>query len=92
VIKLIYVEIYNTLSDIMKIHTVTISSKGQITLPKEFREHYHILEGEQAIVLPTEDGILIKHTNTSLRGALAGKIDLKGFENDIKKLRKEWSL
>ena len=76
----------------MNIHKITISSKGQITLPKELRQNYHLLEGEEAIMLPTKDGILIKHRNVSLRGFLAGKIDIEGFEKDIKKLRKEWSL
>lgn len=76
----------------MKTHSATVSSKGQITLPKEYREGYHLLEGEEVLILPTEDGILIKHKKTPLRGMLAGKIDLKGFERDIKALRKEWVL
>ncbi len=32
--------------------TVTISSKGQITLPKELRERYHLLGGEEALIMP----------------------------------------
>jgi AbrB family looped-hinge helix DNA binding protein len=74
----------------MKTRSATVSSKGQITLPKEYREGYHLLEGEEILMLPTDDGILIKHKKTPLRGLLAGKIDIKGFEKDIKNLRKEW--
>ncbi len=70
----------------------TISSKGQITLPKELREKYHLKEGETAVVLDAGEGILIKHGRSSLRGLLKGKIDSKGFEADLRKLRKEWSL
>ena len=76
----------------MKTHSATVSSKGQITLPKEYREEYHILEGEEVLMFPTDDGILIKHKKTPVRGILAGKIDKKGFEKDIKALRKEWVL
>ncbi|UCE73287.1 MAG: AbrB/MazE/SpoVT family DNA-binding domain-containing protein [Methanomassiliicoccales archaeon] len=76
----------------MKIHSATVSSKGQITLPKEYRKGYHLHEGEEVLMLPTEDGVLIKHKKTPLRGMLAGKIDIKGFERDIKDLRKEWVL
>lgn len=72
--------------------TVTVSSKGQITLPKELRDKYHLREGERAVVLDAGEGILIKHGRASLRGLLKGKIDLEGFEKDIRKLRKEWSL
>lgn len=72
--------------------SATISSKGQITLPKELREKYHLREGETAVVVDGGEGILIKHGRASLRGLLKGKIDSKGFEEDLKKLRKEWTL
>ncbi len=72
--------------------SATISSKGQITLPKELREKYHLREGETATVLDAGEGILIKHGRASLRGLLKGKIDVKGFEDDLRKLREEWTL
>jgi AbrB family looped-hinge helix DNA binding protein len=71
---------------------VTISSKGQITLPKELREKYHLMEGEEALILDAGDGILLKHGRTNLRGIFKGKMDSKGIEEDLRKLRKEWSL
>ena len=71
--------------------SVTVSSKGQITLPKELREKYHLSEGQTAIVLDAGEGILVKHGRASLRGVLKGKIDLEGFEQDLRKLRREWS-
>lgn len=70
----------------------TISSKGQITLPKELRDKYHLVEGETALLLDTGEGILVKHGRASLRGLLKGKLDSQGFEADLRKLRKEWSL
>lgn len=72
--------------------SATISSKGQITLPKELRDKYHLQEGETATVLDAGEGILIKHGRASLRGLLKGKVDQKGFEEDLRRLRAEWSL
>jgi len=71
--------------------TVTISSKGQITLPKDLRDKYHLAEGEAAVLVDAGDGILVKHGRTSLRGFLRGKIDSEGFAEDLRKLRKEWT-
>ena len=76
----------------MKTRSATVSSKGQITLPKEYREGYHLLEGEEVLMLPTDDGVLIRHKNASLRGIIRGKVDIKGFEKDIRTLRKDWVL
>ena len=67
---------------------VTISSKGQVTLPKELREKYHLNEGETAVLLDSGEGILIKHGRTSLKGlhnvlicltaAKDGSLDING--------------
>ncbi len=76
----------------MTVKSGKISPKGQITLPKEFRTKYHLKEGEEAVMVPTKEGILIKHKRESLRGILRGKIDEKGFIRDQKKLREEWKL
>lgn len=72
--------------------SATISAKGQITLPKDLREKYHLKEGETAVLLDAGEGILIKHGRASLRGLLKGKMDLERFEEDLRKLRKEWTL
>ena len=74
----------------MNVHSATVSSKGQITLPKQFRDFFHLMEGEEVLILRTDEGILIKHKKTPLRGMLSGKIDLKGFKKDLDDLRKEW--
>lgn len=64
----------------------------QVTLPREIREKYHLKEGEEAMILQTDEGILIKHKRVALRGMLSEKIDIKGFEKELEKLRKEWTL
>ena len=68
----------------------TVSSKGQITLPKVLREKYHFNDGETVVILDSGDGVLIKHTRETLRGLLKGEIDADKFERELKKLRKEW--
>jgi len=70
----------------------TIGPKGQVTIPKELREKYHLLEGEDVIVLPSEEGVLIKHPPSTLRGRLKGKLNLQGFEDEIRHIRGQWRL
>ncbi len=70
--------------------TVTVSSKGQITLPKALRERHHLGEGEEALVVDTEAGILIRpRPRQSLYGLLRGRIDSSGLERSIRRLRRE---
>jgi AbrB family looped-hinge helix DNA binding protein len=73
-------------------HSSTISSKGQITLPKPLRDRHHLKEGETVLILDSEDGIVIRHGRSALRGILRGKIDSDRFEQDLRKLRREWTL
>ncbi len=72
-------------------NSATIGSRGRITLPKELRDKYHLRAGETATVLDSGTGILVTHSHTSLRGLLRGKVDVKGFEADLRRLRDEWS-
>lgn len=69
-----------------------IGPKGQVTIPKELRDRYHLLEGEEVVILPASDGVILKHPQTTLRGRLKGKIDIKGFEDDLKELREQWRI
>ncbi len=72
--------------------TATVSSKGQITLPKSLREKHNLREGETVLVLETRDGVLIRHGRKSLRGLLRGRIDAAGLEASVRALRREWRL
>lgn len=73
-------------------HSSTVSSKGQITLPKVLRDRHHLKAGEAVIILDSAEGIVVRHGRSSLRGMLRDKIDLERFEQDLRKLRKEWVL
>lgn len=72
--------------------TATVSSKGQITLPKRLREKHNLREGETVLILETQDGVLVRHGRRSLRGLLRGKIDTARVDASIRSLRKEWRL
>jgi AbrB family looped-hinge helix DNA binding protein len=39
-----------------------VGPKGQITIPKELREKYHLLQGEEVLLVAQQDGVLLKHT------------------------------
>ena len=82
----------NSYLQVIWLKKVTISSKGQITLPKDLRDKYHMRCGERVIVSDSGEGIIIRHEKVTLRGILKGKVDTEGFEQDIKDLRKERKL
>ncbi len=69
-----------------------VGPKGQITIPKELREKYHLLEGEEVALVGEEEGVLVKHPPTHLRGRLRGRMELVGIEEDVKELRSKWRL
>jgi AbrB family looped-hinge helix DNA binding protein len=69
-----------------------VGPKGQITIPKDLRERYHLLQGEEVVLVAQEDGVLLKHGQSVLRGRLRGKLDLDNLEAELKKLREEWTL
>lgn len=69
-----------------------VGPKGQITIPKELRDRYHLHEGEDVILVPGAEGVLVTHPSSRLRGRFRGKIDLPGFEKDLKEMRKHGRL
>lgn len=48
--------------------TATLTSKGQITLPKEIREHFHLSEGDRVEFVIAEDGeVLLRPMMSSIQ-------------------------
>ncbi len=72
--------------------TALVSSKGQITLPKELRDRHHLEEGTRVLILETREGVLIRPGRQSLRGLLKGQIDLDRAEKAVRSLRREWKV
>ena len=57
--------------------TVRFTTKGQVVIPLRLRKFYHIEEGTRAILIATDEGILLKpvtrHAINRLRGILKRK-------------------
>jgi AbrB family looped-hinge helix DNA binding protein len=69
-----------------------VGPKGRITIPKKLREKYHLHQGEEVILVTQQDGVLLKHAPSALRGRLRGKLELDDMETEVSKLREEWTL
>jgi len=68
-------------------------SKGQITIPESLRKQYELHEGEPILLIPVENGIIVKRgcNMKSLRGSMA-EIDVEKASRFIRKLRSEWRI
>jgi AbrB family looped-hinge helix DNA binding protein len=75
------------------VETVTVTSKGQITIPSRLREELKITEGEKLLII--REGNVIKIIPMPKLSKMAG-IDKEVFEGkkpskDIEAIRKEWT-
>lgn len=83
---------YSAADDLVMTKTAVVSSKGQITLPKELRTRHHLEEGATVLILETKEGVLVRRGRRTLRGLLKGKVDSAAAEREIRRLRSEWKL
>ncbi len=77
----------------MEIKTSKLSTKGQITIPKEFRDKLHLRAGDELIIYFKDGEIIIKPKPTHLgmlRGLLREDINLEKAEEFIQSERKKW--
>jgi AbrB family looped-hinge helix DNA binding protein len=73
----------------------TVTSKGQITIPKDLRKKYKLEEGAKILLIPLEEGIVLKHRVVELRrmrGMMKKEVNLQKASKFITELRKEWRL
>lgn len=75
------------------VETVTVTSKGQITIPSKLREELKITEGEKLLII--REGNIIKIIPMPKLSKMAG-IDKEVFEGkkpskDIETMRREWT-
>lgn len=54
--------------------TSTLTSKGQITVPKMIRDHLHVAEGDQVDFAIAPNGDVVMHRITGSVSALAGML------------------
>ncbi|MBI4362913.1 MAG: AbrB/MazE/SpoVT family DNA-binding domain-containing protein [Euryarchaeota archaeon] len=76
----------------MPLYKSVVGPKGQITLPKDLRERFHLHEGEDVVIFDEEEGLLVKHPPSSLYGRLRGALDYRGIERDVVRLRAAWTI
>ncbi len=79
----------------MEIKHSRISTKGQLTIPKEFREILKIHAGDEVILLLQDDGIIIKPKVSHigmLRGLLRDEINIEKAKSFIDSERKKWRI
>ncbi len=72
-----------------------LSSKGQLTLPKEFRDKLHIHPGDEVVVRLTENSITVHNPPVHLgmlRGLLREEIDVMKADDFLQQERKKWRL
>jgi AbrB family looped-hinge helix DNA binding protein len=77
----------------MEIKYCKISTKGQLTIPKDFRDKLKLHEGDEVILYIQDDGIIIKPRTAHLgmlRGLLREEITLNNEINFIQSERKKW--
>ncbi|MFC3959066.1 AbrB/MazE/SpoVT family DNA-binding domain-containing protein [Halovivax cerinus] len=70
---------------------VSVSSRGQATIPKEFREELEIETPGRVKFVRTDEGEIVVrpiHSVTDLRGVLSGKTDERG-RSAVERLREE---
>ncbi len=79
----------------MKIKNCKISTKGQLTIPKDFREKLKLREGDEVILYIKDGGIIIKPKTAHLgmlRGLLREEISLNKAIDFIQSERKKWRM
>ncbi len=79
----------------MEIKHSRISTKGQLTIPKEFREILNLHAGDEVILLLKDDGIIIKPKISHigmLRGLLRDEINVEKAKSFIDSERKKWRI
>jgi len=69
--------------------TATITSQGQVTIPKKIREYYGITQSQKVTIERTEKGILVRPKKDfwSLAGSL--KSDIVATDADLRKAREK---
>ncbi len=65
-----------------------LSSKGQIVLPAELRDEFHLSKGDKLLVEKREDEIVLKPISSLSK--LKGIDDIEDASEELKKIRGEW--
>lgn len=74
---------------------VKVSTKGQVVIPKAFRDRFGIKEGKEVVVEAVEEGVLImrkeKNPVKSMTGLFEGQFKKSSAEL-VREIRREWDV
>jgi len=79
----------------MEIKIIKLSTKGQLTIPKDFRERLKLGAGDEVIMYFKDDELIIKPKSTHLgmlRGLLREDIDFEKADQFIQSGRDKWRI
>jgi len=77
---------------VTKLEEVSVTRKGQVTIPVKYRRKYGINEGTKMLIEDAERGIFLRpimHLEEQA-GIDAGKYDTKELKKSLDRVREEW--
>ena len=69
--------------------TVTVTRKGQTTIPKELREKYELSEGTKLQVVDTGEGVMFRKAPSSIDLIGSSKRTFKDMKRRLDEIRRE---
>jgi AbrB family looped-hinge helix DNA binding protein len=69
--------------------TVTLTRKGQTTIPKELREKYRLSEGTELQVIDTGEGVMFRKALSTIDLIGSGKKTLDEMKRRLDEIRRE---
>lgn len=61
----------------------TVSSKGQITIPSEFREAFELEQGTKLLVVPTDHGLVLQKIDLPSVADFQSRVAERAAETDL---------
>jgi len=69
--------------------TVTLTRKGQTTIPKELRDKYNLLEGTKLQVIDTGEGIMFRKAPSTIDLIGSGERSFEDMKRRLDEIRRE---
>lgn len=71
---------------------VSVTRKGQITIPVKYRRKYGINKGTKVLIEDSEEGIILRPITPLVKQAEidTGKYDTKELKKTLDRVRQEW--